>query len=262
MNKLNNLKTFEEYSQPEGNIKFYPQSYDGGIVNYKGYKYNFTYDDVKAAGLPHYDNDNNTNDFILISYQDYMNLKTHNEKRYKDKYKYSTDERPLIIEKHKIDDDGFKLICRLGDSHLVLNCEHNVNGVASTISDAIYDSSLGDLKFYFELDGNLVFDELSKSLNKYNYKGNRNDLCNTKWRETVIAYLKSIETELCSSLGYKTKKELEESEIQKTKDNAKRQADFDAAGPNDFVDSGFGYSVKKKDYNRSQKLGYDGIELL
>lgn len=40
------------------------------------------------------------------------------------------------------------------------------------------------------------------------------------------------------------------------------QKEFDAAGPNDLINSGFGYMVEKRNYHLAQKYGYDGIELI
>ena len=48
----------------------------------------------------------------------------------------------------------------------------------------------------------------------------------------------------------------------KEKELSRYGSEFKNAKPNDYINSGFGYKCKKKDFFKAQKMGFDGIENL
>jgi hypothetical protein len=90
------------------------------------------------------------------------------------------------------------------------------------------------------------------------YTGEESGYLHELYETTIGQIIKAIRKKDVDILKIKKKNKEKAEKAKVVKEEW--QKNFDAAKPDDLINSGFGYMVKKRNYHIAQKHGYDGIE--
>ena len=147
------------------------------------------------------------------------------------------------------------------------------NSVSSDINQVVFAYKNGRGSGYISQDGinhlmyipDCFFEDKEPCLSIYigeteRYTYEESGLLHDLYKTTIGEIKKSIEEE--NKMLEKEAEEMRKQIKKAEKERKEWQAVFDAAKPNDLINSGYGYMIRKKDYHLAQKYGYDGIELI
>jgi hypothetical protein len=255
---------------------FFPNSYDPATV--EGIKEKFSWSLVEKAGLPKFDHTGNLRYPIEITQEKLDQLLFLREEEIKFQRRFADIKEPLQVLGWSVleDNDNYYGFGKKLQIKVIINGKEvdlYSSNMEYTIARAIYDLNYVNLRFSVRRNraDSFKFDEKSHAIyieNKAiedafshtNNFGNHNDLKNEAFIDAIISFIKENEVDICKAFGYKTKTEIEQLQKKRAEAEEIERIAFENAKPDDMVNSGYGYMVKKKDYAKAQRMGFDGIE--